>query len=213
MRTRAFWFISLAHAAAVLVVAAVTVHFTAYATETLGYSLTEAAGVVTLMTVMNIVGMVGGGYLGDRVNSRLVITAAMLGHAAALLFLTFAQGLWMVLMFAVLNGLAWGARVPVIIAMRAEYFGPRSYGTIMGFSSLVVAGGSIGGPVLAGLSFDVTGSYSVGFVGLSVLAGLGSLFMILLPDPPPRVTPQTAAPAETDERRESEPAVRPPPAR
>ena len=209
MRTRAFWLISLAHAAAVLVVTAVTVHFTAYATETLGYSLTQAAAVVTLLTVMNLVGRVAGGYLGDRVSSRLVITSCMLGHAAALLFLTFAQGLWMVLTFAVINGLSWGARVPVIIAMRAEYFGPRSYGTIMGFSSLVVAGGAIAGPVLAGLSFDVTGSYSIGFTGLAVLAGLGSLFLVFLPDPPPLVTSPASAPPDTRVERESEQASGP----
>ncbi len=202
MRTRAFWFISLAHAAAVLVVSVVTVHFTAHATEVLGYSLAQAAAVMTLMTVMNLVGRVGGGYFGDRVSSRLVITACMLGHAAALLFLTFAQGLWMVIAFAVLNGLAWGARVPVIIAMRAEYFGPRSYGTIMGFSSLVVTGGSIAGPLLAGLSFDKTGSYAIGFTGLAILAALGSLFLIFLPEPPPRATAHAPAPPATHVGRE-----------
>ena len=61
-----------------------------------------------------------------------------------------------------------GARLPVIIAMRAEYFSPRSYETIMGFSSLVVTGGSIAGPLLAGLSFDTTGSYAIGFTGLAM---------------------------------------------
>ena len=202
MRTRAFWFISLAHAAAVLVVSVVTVHFTAHATEILGYSLTQAAAVVTLMTVMTLVGRIGGGYLGDRVSSRVVITACMLGHAAALLFLTFVQGLWMVIAFAVLNGLAWGVRVPVIIAMRAEYFGPRSYGTIMGFSSLVVTGGSIAGPLLAGLSSDATGSYTTGFTGLAILAALGSLFLVFLPDPPPRATAHAPAEPETDVERE-----------
>ena len=210
MRTRAFWFISLAHAAAVLVVSVVMVHFTAHATETLGYSLTQAAALVTLMTVVSLVGRIGGGYLGDRVSSRLVITACMLGHAASLLFLTFAQGPWMVIAFAVLNGLAWGARVPVIISMRAEYFGPRSYGTIMGFSSLVVTGGSIAGPLLAGLSFDTTGSYAIGFTGLAILAGLGSFFVIFLPDPPPREPAHAPAPPETHVEREPARANAPP---
>ncbi len=210
MRTRAFWFISLAHAAAVLVVSVVMVHFTAHATAALGYSLTQAAAMMTLMTVMNLIGRVGGGYLGDRINSRIVITACMLGHAAALLFLTFAQGLWMVIAFAVLNGLVWGARVPVIISMRAEYFGPRSYGTIMGFSSLVVAGGSIGGPLLAGLSFDMTGSYTIGFTGLAVLAALGSFFLIFLPEPPRWATAHVPAPPATHSEREPARADAPP---
>jgi MFS family permease len=86
-------------------------------------------------------------------------------------------------LFAALNGLAWGARVPVIIAMRADYFGARSYGTIMGFSSIVVTLGAVLGPVLGGLSYDTTGSYTVGFTALAVLAGLGALFPWLLPAP------------------------------
>jgi len=183
MGTRAFWFISFAHASAVLVVSVVQVHFVAHVNESLGYSLAQAASVVTLMTVMNLIGRVGGGYLGDRINSRLVIFASMLGHAVALLFLTYAVSLWMIIAFAVLNGLSWGARVPVIISMRAEYFGANSYGTIMGFSSLIVTLGSISGPVLAGLSYDQTGNYTVGFTALAALSALGLLFVVFLPEP------------------------------
>ncbi|MEZ4501373.1 MAG: MFS transporter [Dehalococcoidia bacterium] len=183
LATRAFWFISLAHAAAVLVVSVVQVHFVAHVNESLGYSLTQAAAMLTLMTILNLVGRVGGGYLGDRINTRNVLIGAMLMHAAALLFLTFAQSLWMLIAFAVLNGLAWGSRVPLIISMRADYFGARSYGTIMGFSSIVVTLGSISGPVLAGISYDQTGSYTIGFTALAILAGLGSLFLWFLPAP------------------------------
>ena len=183
LATRAFWFISLAHAAAVLVVSVVQVHFVAHVNDVLGYSLTQAAALLTLMTTFNVVGRIGGGYLGDRSNTRNVLILSMLGHAVALLLLTFAQSLWMVVAFAVINGLAWGARVPVIIAMRADYFGARSYGTIMGFSSIVVTLGSVSGPVLAGLSYDLTDSYAIGFTVLAVVAGLGSLFLWFLPAP------------------------------
>lgn len=190
MATRAFWFISLAHAAAVLVVSVVQVHFVAHV-EAIGLSLTGAAGFLTLMTAMNLIGRVAGGWLGDFWSSRAVIVACLLAHAASLLFLTFATSLWMVGAFAVLNGLAWGARVPVIVALRAEYFGARSYGTIMGFSSLVVTIGSVSGPVLAGLSYDLTGSYASGFTALAVLAALGSIFVLLLRRP---AAPAAAAP-------------------
>ena len=53
----------------------------------------------------------------------------------------------------------------------------------LGFSSLVVTGGSIAGPVPAGLSFDTTGSYATGFTALALLAALGSPFIIFLPAP------------------------------
>jgi MFS-type transporter involved in bile tolerance (Atg22 family) len=53
----------------------------------------------------------------------------------------------------------------------------------MGFSSIVVTLGSISGPVLAGVSYDQTGSYTIGFTGLAILAALGSLFLYFLPAP------------------------------
>ena len=178
LRTGAFWFISLAHASAVLVVSVVTVHFVAHVNGSLGYSLGEAAAVVTVVTVTNVLSRIAGGWLGDRFNARVVLIACLLGHAAALLILTYATAFWMILLFAILHGSAWGIRVPVIISMRADYFGARSYGMIMGMSSLVIMAGSILGPLLAGLSYDLTDSYRTGFTALAILAAAGSFFLV-----------------------------------
>jgi sugar phosphate permease len=178
LRTGAFWLISLAHASAVLVVSVVTVHFVAHVNGSLGYSLAEAAAVVTVVTVTNVVSRIGGGWLGDRFNARYVLVGCLLGHALALLILTYATALWMILVFAVLHGGAWGVRVPVIISMRADYFGAKSYGMIMGMSSMVIMAGSILGPLLAGISYDVSGNYRFGFTALAILAAAGSLFIV-----------------------------------
>ena len=193
LRSRAFWVISFAHAAALLVVSAVMVHFVAHVGEALDYSRAQAASLITLLTVMVIIGQVGGGWLGDRASSRLLIAVCLLGHAVAMLLLTFATALWMVVAFALLHGVAWGVRGPVILAMRAEYFGPHSYGTIMGFSSMIVMLGMIVGPIFAGAIYDGTGSYEIGFTLLALIAGAGSLLMLLAGSPPPR--PVLAAPA------------------
>lgn len=187
MRTRAFWFISLAHAASVLVVSVVTVHFTPHATGSLGYTLPAAAGLVTLQTFTNLIGRPLGGWLSDRIGSRAVVIICMLMHAVALILLAFATAWWMLATFALLNGLAWGARVPVIVSIRAEYFGSRSFGAIMGISSSVVTVAAVAAPVLAAMAYDTLGSYTLSFVILAVLAALGSLFMVFTPPPPNRM--------------------------
>lgn len=193
MRSRAFWAISFAHAAALLVVSAVMVHFVAHVEEQLDYTRAQAAGLITVLTLMVIIGQVGGGWAGDRLNSRMIIAVCLLGHAVAMLLLTFASTLWMVVAFTLLHGIAWGVRGPVILAMRAEYFGPHSYGTIMGFSSLIVMLGMIIGPIFAGLVYDNTGSYEFGFTLLALVAGAGSLLMLLAGSPPPRPARRPAA--------------------
>ena len=154
MRTHSFWLISLGHALALLTVSAVMVHLIAHLTESLDYTVAEAGGVVALLTGFMMLGQLSGGYLGDRFNKRFICAVCMVAHAAGLLLVTFAgnfpQPVLLVLAFTVLHGLAWGTRGPLMVALRADYFGPSSFGTIMGFSSLIVMLGMSGGPVFAG---------------------------------------------------------------
>jgi sugar phosphate permease len=179
LRTQAFWFIALGHGFALLVVYAVNVHAITHMKEGLGYSLAEASIVITLMTVAQIGGVLLGWWLGDRFDKRRVAALCMLMHCAGLLMLTYAQGYAMLGGFALMHGGAWGLRGPFMQAMRADYFGRRSIGMILGLSSLIIVFGQIGGPMIAGLLADATGSYLAGFTLLSALVGAGSLFFLL----------------------------------
>jgi sugar phosphate permease len=185
MRTTAFWLVSLGHGAALLVVSAVIVHMVTHVTERLGYSLAQAATVVALLTVSQIVGHLGGGWAGDRVSKRVITAACMVGHAVALLLLAWASAYWMVIAFAGLHGLSWGTRGPLMAAIRADYFGAAAFGAISGVSSMVSMLGMMGGPLVAGILADRTGSYGLGFTVLAGLALLGSLSFLLARRPPP----------------------------
>lgn len=187
MRTRAFWLISLGHGSALLVVGAVSVHVISHLNENLGYSVGGAALVVTFMTIFQVVGMLVGGALGDRIDMRLIAATCMLMHMIALLAVTFATSVFMVGIFAVLHGLAWGARGPLMQAIRADYFGRTYFGAIMGASTTIIMIGQIAGPLLAGLLADRTGDYVAGFTVLAVLSGAGSLFFIFAKRPAPPV--------------------------
>jgi MFS family permease len=179
MATRAFWYISLGHAAALLVVSAVMVHMVIHVTERLGYSLPQAGAVVALLTVMQLTGQLTGGWLGDRVSKRWICAGCMLGHATALMVLGLATAFWMVLAFAVLHGLSWGMRGPLMAAIRADYFGSGSFGMISGVSSMVIMFGMMLGPLVAGILADRTGSYVPGFSVLAGFSALGSLAFVL----------------------------------
>ena len=193
LRTPAFWLISGGHGSALLVVQAVQVHFVQHLNESLGYSLQKGASILTLLTMMTFVGQSVGGYLGDRISKRAICFVCMLGHAIALLAIAYATGLPMVLFGSILHGLAWGARGPLMQAIRADYFGVSSFGKIMGFSSVITTIGSITGPLLAGIMADQFGNYRAGFTILAVLAGMGSLFWVFARRP----RPPASAPAES----------------
>lgn len=183
MRTRAFWLISFGHASALLTVSAVMVHLVPHLTEGLHYSLPEAGAVVALMTAFQMVGQICGGYLGDRIDKRFICIGCMFGHTSGLLLVAFANSTIMVVAFALLHGLAWGMRGPLMVALRADYFGPSSFGTIMGFSSLIVMFGMSSGPIIAGYMADVSGNYQGGFALLAFTALSGSVCFLLAKPP------------------------------
>ncbi len=182
LRSPSFWFISIGHGAAVLIIGALMVHLVEHL-EDLGHSNFTASIVIALMTIVQLVGQVGGGFLGDRLNKRVLLSACMVGHVIALLLVTYADAFWMILLFAVLNGLAWGARGPMQQALRADYFGRRDFGKIMGFSSLIVMMGMMSGPIIAGAMADAFGNYELGFSVLAGIAVLGTIFFAMARPP------------------------------
>ena len=183
LRTQAFWFISLGHGFALLVVYAVNVHAITHMKEGLGYSLAEASIVITLMTVAQIGGVHQHAQRRDPSLVEAVADPPAKKHAAGLAMLTYAQGYAMLGAFALLHGGAWGLRGPFMQAIRADYFGRRAIGMILGLSSLVIVFGQIGGPMIAGLLADATGSYLAGFTLLAAMVGAGSLFFLLARKP------------------------------
>ena len=178
IRTPAFWLISLGHGSSLLVVGAVNVHLISHLRDDLGYTVGSAALVVTLLTSLQVAGILITGLLGDRVEKRLLCAGCMLMHMIGMLLVTFAISLPMVFGFALLHGLAWGIRGSLMQAIRADYFGRASFGVILGLSATVVMWFQISGPLLAGFLADATEDYQVGFTLMALLAGAGTIFFL-----------------------------------
>jgi len=183
LRTRAFWFMALGHGTALLIIGAVMVHLILHLNGRLGYSLTTAGLVISLLTGMQIIGQVSAGFLGDRFDKRLIVGVCMGFHAAGMLLLAYAENLWMIAGFAVLHGIAWGTRGPLMQAIRADYFGASNFGVIMGWSSLIVMIGMALGPLYAGYMADRTGNYVSAFTTLAICALFGGIFFLLAKKP------------------------------
>lgn len=183
LHTSAFWLIGFGHAFSLLVVTAFNVHAITHMKEGLGYSLAHATLVFTLVTVGQFCGVMLGWVIGEKFEKRLVAAACMLMHAAGLLMLTYAAGGAILAAAALVHGTAWGLRGPFMQAIRADYFGRRSIGTIIGLSALIGVLGQIGGPMIAGAFADSTGNYRAGFTVLALLAGVGSTFFVLAKPP------------------------------
>ena len=160
LRTRQFWLISLGHGSALLVISAVMVHLITHLRESLDYSLTGATLVTTVITAAQVAGTFAGGFFGDRVSKRGIAIGAMLAQGGGLILLATSGTVWIVVLFALAHGLAWGVRGPVMLALRADYFGRRDFGKIMGLSQMVMTTGMMSGPLFAGFMRDPSATSS-----------------------------------------------------
>jgi MFS family permease len=183
VRTPAFWLISFGHALGVLVVGTVMVHAVVHMNESLGYSLTTGASVIALLTTCSIFGNLFGGFVGDRMNKTYLAAGCMIGSGTAIIMLGWASAFWMVIAFAVIQGVAHGIRGVLMMPIRADFFGRRSFATIMGLSGMIVMFGMMGGPILAGVMADTIGDYRLAFTILGVVVAAGSLCFLLARKP------------------------------
>ncbi len=193
------WRPALPSSIPLLTVSTVIVHTIPHLTSGLGYSLALAGVLFGAMTGFQLLGQFVGGSLGDRFNKRLLCVGCMIAHGVGLYLLTYADSLLMVGGFAMLHGIAWGLRGPLMVAIRADYFGPKSFGTITGISSMIVMMGMMSGPIFCGILVDLFGNYEIAFSAIAFTALIGSLcFWVATP---PNLTSIPAPSLATDSQR------------
>ncbi|MFT5102221.1 MAG: OFA family oxalate/formate antiporter-like MFS transporter [Planctomycetaceae bacterium] len=184
--TKSFWLISVGHAMSLLSVSAILMHLIPHLTNGLKLDLLTASIIFSWMTGMQLFGMLLGGFLGDYFNKRIVSMICMLGHCAGLLAIVHVEGQLGLILFVVIHGLCWGIRGPLMVSIRADYFGAASFGTIMGISSLIVMTGMTAGPLISGWLYDVYGNYDIAFTSMAIASGLGSLCFWFARPPEPQ---------------------------
>lgn len=193
MRTRSFWLIAMGHGLALMSVVTIITHYVTHVSTGLGYSLQTAASLFAVLTTSQIIGQLISGFFGDILSKRWLAATGMLLHSTAFLGLALAKVLPLILIASMIHGIAWGLRGPLMSALRADYFGRKDFGKIMGISDPIIIVGALVGPVLAGYSFDHFGSYSPGFLFISAMALIGGIFFAMATKPQKRAKAQLSS--------------------
>ena len=124
-----------------------------------GLDAASASAVVPIMVATAFVSQLAGGVIGDMWDKRLLVPFLAMIQGASLLVLAVAESFPMAAVFAVVWGVGFGARTPILLAMRGEFFGRRHFATIFALSSLPMSIGMMLSPVLVGWSHDVWKTY------------------------------------------------------
>lgn len=155
----------------------VWVHIVNHATDR-GVDPLVAATFVSVSGGVSIIGRLVLGASSDKTGAKLALLIAQSILVCALIFLVFASRTWMFYLFAAAFGFAYGGTVPQQPALLGRIFGLRSMGLLLGVTGIPISLGAATGPYIAGLIFDVTGSYRMAF-GLAAVLTFVALLVVL----------------------------------
>ena len=178
LRTREFWLFTSYLSGTFAVNSAVQVHMIPYFQQDIGLTAAWAAVVMSMVFIISGIGRVGGGYLLDNMDYRLVLAAvaALMGFALLYLQVVDVNTVSATLPFALMFGVSFGCLVPMRGAVGSIMFGTRTIGGILGLLQGGPVAAGVIGPFVMGIIFDVNGNYSVAVWGLIVI----SAFMVPL---------------------------------
>ncbi|SNS11003.1 Predicted arabinose efflux permease, MFS family [Sphingomonas laterariae] len=153
-------------------------HLIAYCGDN-GMGAVQAAGLLAVMGIFDLIGTTASGWLTDRYDPRKLLFVYYGVRGLSLIALPF-TGFDIVALsvFAVFYGLDWIATVPPTVKLAGQHFGDRDAPIVFGW---VAAGHQIGAATAAlgaGLLRDATGTYTSAFMiagSIGVLAAFGAL--------------------------------------
>ncbi len=182
IHTRQFWMAAAIYFSYGFSLHTVTVHIIPHAIG-LGISAASAANILAAFGAISISGRLIMGSASDRIGIKYSLVFVLGLMLVALLWLQLARELWMLYLFSVVFGFAYGGLSCLQSLTAAKLFGLSSLGVIVGTLSFSFTSGGAVGTVLAGYIFDVTGSYSLAFLICAIIALIGCVLALSLTPP------------------------------
>ncbi len=179
IKTSRFWIFGLILFCFFFCIQVIVIHIVPYTID-IGISPIIAASITSIIAGISIIGRLSMGFISDKVGSRLLLVACISLAALALIWLLFAKEIWMLYVFAVIFGAAYGGNVLLDTVISAELFGLGSLGVILAVLMLCGTIGGALGPPLAGSIFDITGSYGLAFLICIILGALAVILSLIL---------------------------------
>jgi len=179
LRTRSFWLLVSTWFLFASCLFLVLTHLVPHVTD-IGFSAGEAAVVLSLIGIASIPGRLVMGIVSDRVGRKSAIIICTLLESGAMIWLIWAQDLWMFFLFALIFGFAYSGFGSSMAAIIGDTFGLRQIGTIFGLLEVGFGVGAAIGPAIGGLIFDISHSYTIAFlIGAVVMLAVTLLLTLI----------------------------------
>lgn len=186
INTRAFWLLCLVSLQLNLPGTAINLHAVSYLDD-MGIDRTAAVTAISLLLAIAAVATTGWGFLAERIPVRFCLMATLVVEALGVWLFSQVRDLPLLWLFTFVHGIGLAGGVALIAVTWADYFGRASLGAIRGATSLVQTAGVAAGPLIAGIVYDLSGSYQSAF-SFFIVSNLVAGFLMLLATVPRQKT-------------------------
>jgi MFS family permease len=176
LRSRNFYILAIIIPIGSLAFAVLLPHMIANFTHA-GISLRAASGALSMLAAGGMAGKVVFGMLGERISGRNAMMVSFSVTIVGIVLMLDPGPIVLVWVSSALFGFGMGAFGPLYTLVVQDNFGLRSYGAISGLLSLTSGVTFAAGPILGGLTYDLTDTYWPAFVGVAAVIGLGVLLL------------------------------------
>jgi OFA family oxalate/formate antiporter-like MFS transporter len=138
---------------------------------------------VVVYAIFNFIGRIGCGVISDKFDRRM--TLVLIFIIQVICFAFFAQFTTPVTMFigTAFVALAFGGMLSLFPSMACDYFGVKNLGLNYGLIFTAWGAGGVIGPLLGGITRDMTGTYSASYTVAAIISAFGILLAIATKTP------------------------------
>ena len=160
LKTRPFWLLYASLVASCIGLFVPMVHLGPYARD-VGYTAAQGVTLVSLIGLGSLLGRFTVGGVADRLGRLASLAAMYAGLGIMLLVWWTATSWWLLAVFALVFGAFYGGYVALVPTIVMDFYGARAVSGILGCLYTGAGVGTLIGPWLAGVAYDLLGAYDV----------------------------------------------------
>lgn len=176
---RNFWLVVVTFALLFCCNGATLTHMVPRVTD-MGFSLTQAAPILSFAAAAGVIGKVIYGWITDYSNARIAIWIAIFCQFIGQFFLLNADSYGSLTVAAMIFGFGMGGMVPIHGSLVSSLFGQKGFGYIMGLMRPAMLPIMVSGIPLAGWIYDTTGNYDLAFEIFMILYVLAAIAVVFI---------------------------------
>jgi MFS family permease len=176
MRSRAFYIFTIAFLSGSLPFAMLLPQMIPHLTNE-GFSVTAASLALSVMAAAGMTGKLLFGLLAERITAQRTMMVSFSGLGVVSLVMGTTGSTWILWPCVPLFGLCMGAFGALSVLVIQDNFGLKSYGSISGVMNVATAASFAIGPIVTGITFDITDSYRIAFATVAAAEALGVVLL------------------------------------